>query len=180
MGTKVLTTQLNTDQPLAAVQEATITVLRSLGGSIQQNEIGFELTQASNGITFAFTANFKTLVNIRPLRRGGYEVECMVQWNPNGLFWFCLVVGIFVFGILWVVPLLYIFVDPTNAYQQTLYRLQGYFPVEQLDSQAALPTVHKTETNLAKRLTEAQQMFKTGLMTEEEYASYKQTILHSL
>jgi hypothetical protein len=128
MASKTFVTRIHTDQAVVAVQDATIATLRTLGGSIQQNGIGFELTQASQGVTFAFIANFTTLVTIRSLHRDTYEVECIVQWSPNWLFWLCVILGVFAFGVLWVIPILYFFIDPTDIYQQALYRIQGYFP----------------------------------------------------
>ena len=48
----------------------------------------------------------------------------MIVWNPNPLVWICLVVGFFVFGILWVVAALYLFVDPAPVYNRLMIQTE--------------------------------------------------------
>lgn len=96
-----------------------------LGGTMMENAAGVQVTQGTSGVSFAFAANFDAMINIRQSAQNKYEFLGTVNWSPNGLFWACLIIGFFVFGILWIVPILYLFIDPTQAYQQAFFRIQS-------------------------------------------------------
>ena len=125
MGSKTLYYQVSTDRSLEAVQGAVRQSFGLLGGSILPREDGFEVVQGTQGVQFAFTADFSGYVNIVHAEPGKYDIMCTVNWKPNTVFWICLVIGFFVFGILWIIPLLFLFIDPTSAYQQALLRIQS-------------------------------------------------------
>lgn len=124
MGSKMVMTQITTKKSLAEVKEAVSRSLLVLGGTVQPYGDGFKITQGTNGVNFAFSATFDSMINIRQVREDVYEVVGNINWNPNTAFWACLVIGFFVFGILWIVPLLYLFIDPSSAYTQALYQAQ--------------------------------------------------------
>jgi hypothetical protein len=125
MGSKTVFYTLTTDKTMPEVKEAARKSLMFLGGSLFEAGDGFQIKQGVNGVNFAFAANFETMLNIRQAAPNKYEFFANINWTPNTLFWVCLIVGIFVFGILWVVPLLYLFIDPSQAYQDALFRIQG-------------------------------------------------------
>lgn len=123
MGNKTVFYALDTDRSLPQVKEAAKKSLAFLGGTILEQGEGFEIKQGINGVKFAFAANLDALVIIRQSAPSRYEFYCTINWSPNALFWVCLIIGFFVFGILWIIPLLYLFMDPSQAYQQALFRV---------------------------------------------------------
>ena len=126
MGNKTVFYQLDSNKSLEEIKVASQKALMLMGGTIQDRGDGFQITQAKNGINFSFTADFDTFVNIRESKPGKYEFLINANWKPNALFWACLVIGFFIFGILWIVPLLYLFIDPTSAYQQALFTINNF------------------------------------------------------
>lgn len=125
MGSKTVFYTLETDKSMAQVREATKKSLLFLGGVLLEQGDSFQIKQGANGVNFAFTANLDALINVRQSAPNKYEFFGTINWSPNGLFWACLIIGFFIFGILWIVPMLYLFLDPSQAYQQTLFRVQG-------------------------------------------------------
>lgn len=125
MGNKTVFYTLETDKSLPQVREAAKKSLMFLGGTLFEQGDGFQVKQGTNGVNFAFAANVEAFVNVRQSASNKYEFFGTINWSPNTLFWVCLIVGIFVFGMLWIVPLLYLFIDPSQAYQQALFRIQG-------------------------------------------------------
>lgn len=124
MGSKIVLTQINTTRSIEEVRTAVARSLMLLGGTVMNFGENIQVTQGVNGVNFAFAAKFEALINIRQAREGIYEVVANINWGPNSVFWICLIFGFFVFGTLWIVPLLYLFIDPSTAYQQTLYQVQ--------------------------------------------------------
>jgi hypothetical protein len=131
MGSKTVYYTLETDQPLDLVTEAAGRALTMVGGTIVPIAGGYEITQGVNGVNFAFTADFKAYVQVRAIDQRRYEVIANINWSPNAVFWVCLVVGVCVVGLLWIVSLLYFFIDPSSTYQQALYSIPNYLPREQ-------------------------------------------------
>ena len=126
MSSKTLYHQIRTEQPLEAVKAAVHRSFSLLGGSVLPRGDGFEIANGTQGVNFAFTAEFSAYVNIVHPEPNQYDLMCTVNWKPNALFWACLIIGIFVFGILWIIPLLFLFIDPSSAYQQALFRVQSF------------------------------------------------------
>jgi hypothetical protein len=126
MGSKTLYSQVVTEKSPDEIKKAMREAFRSLGGTMQETPSGIEIKQGVNGIDFTFAADFTAQVNLRHVKENKYEIECQIQWKLNALSIICLAVGIFVFGILWIVPILYLFIKPEDAYQQALHRVQTY------------------------------------------------------
>lgn len=125
MGTKTVFYTIESENSLAEMKAKIKQSLLFLGGTLVDYDAGFQLKQGTNGVNFAFAANFEAMINVRQSAPNKYEIWCAINWSPNTLFWICLAVGIFVFGILWIVPILYLFIDPTSAYQNALFRIQS-------------------------------------------------------
>jgi hypothetical protein len=125
MGSKTVYYILDTDKPIEQVRDALKKSLMFLGGTTFEVGDGFQVKQGMNNVNFAFTANFDAQVNVRQSTANRYEIFSTINWSPNGLFWACLIIGFFVFGILWVIPLLYLFIDPSQAYQQAFFQAQS-------------------------------------------------------
>jgi hypothetical protein len=123
MASKTVFYTIETNKPIEQVRAALKNSLMLLGGMVLEQGDNFQVQQGTNGVNFAFAANFDAMINMRQTAENKYEFIGTVNWSPNTLFWICLIVGIFVFGILWIVPLLYIFIDPSQAYQQVFFRL---------------------------------------------------------
>jgi len=126
MGSTTLYMQVSTEKSPDEIKEAIKTAFNSVGGVVQTTPTGIEIKQGVNGISFAFAASFTAQVNLRHVKEDKYEIECLIQWKLNALSIMCLVVGFFVLGILWIVPILYLFIRPEDAYQQALHRVQTY------------------------------------------------------
>ncbi|HOU24642.1 MAG TPA: hypothetical protein PKW05_11665 [Anaerolineae bacterium] len=126
MGSRNLYLQIDTDKTPEQIKEAMKTAFRTLGGAMHDRPTGLEIRQGTNGVSFGFAADLTASVDLRQVKENRYEIECQLNWKLNGLSIACLVIGIFVFGILWIVPLLYLFFNPESAYQQALHRVQTY------------------------------------------------------
>jgi len=126
MGSKTIFHQLESDKTLDEVKMATQKALMMMGGTVQPRGDGFQLLQATSGINYAFAAEFDSFVSIRESKPGKFEILVNANWKPNVLFWACLIIGFFIFGILWIVPILYLFIDPTSAYQQALFTINNF------------------------------------------------------
>jgi len=137
MGSKTVFYTLETDQPIAQVRDALKRSLIFLGGMVFEQGNGYEVKKGANGVNFAFTADFVAYVELRQPATNKYEFFANINWTPSVLVWICLVVGFFVFGILWIVPLFYLFIDPSQAYQQALFRVQGMITTQ---SAPVIPT----------------------------------------
>lgn len=125
MGSKTVFYTMETDKPMAQVREAIKKSLAFLGGTQFEQGDSFQVKQGTIGVNFAFAANFEALINMRQSAPNKYEFFGTINWSPNALFWVCLIVGFFVLGILWIVPILYFFIDPSQVYQQALFRIQN-------------------------------------------------------
>jgi hypothetical protein len=126
MSTKMAFYQFESNKNLSEVKEAVRKSLSFLGGITLDQGDTLVVNQGVNGVNFAFTATFQALVGIRQTTPNKYEIMANIKWSPNALFWICLVIGFFIFGILWIIPILYLFIDPTNAYSQALYRVPNF------------------------------------------------------
>jgi len=124
MGSKMVYHRIQSQKTLPEVREAVKRSLMFLGGSVFDAGNGFRLTQGTNGVNFAFAANFDALVDIRESQPGNYDITANVTWSPNAVFWIGLVSGFFLV-IPWIVPILFLFIDPTSAYQQAFFQAQN-------------------------------------------------------
>lgn len=125
MGSKMVFHTFENEKSLTDVKAATKRSLAMLGGTLMEHDNSFQLKQGTTGVRYAFAANFDALINVRQSAPSKYELTGTINWSPNRLFWGCLIVGAFVFGVLWIVPILYLFIDPMQAYQQALMRVGG-------------------------------------------------------
>jgi hypothetical protein len=124
MPSRTLYTQIVTEHSPDELKEAVRSAFRSLGGTMMDTPSGISVRQGVQGVSFAFTADVLAHVNLREIKENKYEIECQLNWSMNALSWICLVVGFFVLGILWIVPLLFLFLKPEEAYLQALNRVQ--------------------------------------------------------
>jgi hypothetical protein len=126
MGSKTLFYQIETQKSREEVVAATKNALVMLGGTPQnRGDNNIFVLQANNGVNFAFTADFETMVSVQENKPGRFDLLVNVNWKPNAVFWVCLIVGFFIFGILWIIPFLYLFIDPSSAYQQLFFTVQN-------------------------------------------------------
>jgi len=125
MGSKTVFYTMDSDKSVEQVRDAAKKSLLFLGGTLLEQREGFQIKQGTNGVNFAFAANFDALINVRQSAPNKYEFFATINWSPNSVFWVCLIIGFFVFGILWIIPLLYLFIDPSPAYQLALFRIQS-------------------------------------------------------
>jgi hypothetical protein len=128
MGSKIVYYQFTTDQPIDVVMNAAKRSLMLVGGEMQAFGNNLNITQGNQGVNFAFTANLEAIVSVKEAPNDQIEVMANINWKPNGIFWACLIIGFFIFGILWIIPLLYLFLDPTSTYQQALFSIPNNLP----------------------------------------------------
>ena len=125
MGSKLLINQARTNKGKDAVVQAVAKSLSIVGGTQVQHPTGIQIIDGKEGVSFAFTANFTTDVTITPVSDDVYNIACNVNWKMNSLTIACLIIGVFVFGVLWIVPALHLFIDPSNVYNMALMSVQG-------------------------------------------------------
>jgi len=121
MGSKMLYQSFETERSQEEIMAALGKGLMFLGGQV--SKIGNNTIMVVNGkegIQFGFAADFESTITVNPKGERKFEVICNISWKMNTLAWICLIVGIFVFGILWIVPLLYLFIDPTSSYNKAI------------------------------------------------------------
>ena len=126
MGSRILYTQVKTHKPVGEIKNALRRAFSSLGGKIDHSPTGIVISQGKEGVKFAVGADFSASIDVREIRETQYEIECAITWKMNFLNLMCLAVGVFFFGILWIVPLLYLFINPEPQYQQSLNRIQAF------------------------------------------------------
>ncbi len=122
MGSKMLFNVLNTDKPIEEITSAIQKSVMVLGGQIVRlNENTLRIVNGKEGVQFGFAADLDATINITSKPDNRYEVITNINWKMNTLTWICFIVGFFVFGILWIVPLLYLFIDPSKAYNNAIF-----------------------------------------------------------
>ena len=112
MGSKIVIHQIESKKSMNDVRNAAIKAFTPLGGQISPLEDGLQIVQGKNNIQFGFAADFDAILNIVETKPEKFALNCTVNWKMSGTTIACLVIGFFVFGILWIVPLLYLFIDP--------------------------------------------------------------------
>jgi len=99
-----------------------------LGGKIEEvskgTVKGFHLTQGIRGIPFALFSNFDTYVVVKNIRDDKYEIEVLIRWSLRPIYWLSLLIFCWA-PIFWIVPILFFSIDPTQAYQQVIDRVQA-------------------------------------------------------
>lgn len=123
MGAKSLFFQFSSPHTFEEVQEAAARSFLPLGGQIMKTSNGLTITQGKEGVNFSFTADFDATLTISQTKEGQYDLFCNVHWKLNTLSIVCLIIGAFVFGILWIIPLLYLFIDPSSVYNQAMFNI---------------------------------------------------------
>lgn len=125
MGSKTLFFQFSSPHTLEQVQEAGFKAFLPLGGQITKLGNGLRIIQGKEGIQFGFSADFDTSLTINQTKEEQFDLICAVNWKMNSLSIACLIIGFFVFGILWIIPLLSLFIDPSGKYNQALFSIPG-------------------------------------------------------
>jgi hypothetical protein len=128
MGAKTLFFQFSSPHSFEQIQEAAFKSFLPLGGQIIKTDNGLRITQGKEGVTFGFTADFDATLTISQPKEGKYDLVCIVHWKLNTLSIVCLIVGAFVFGILWIIPLLHLFIDPSSVYNQAMFNIPNLLP----------------------------------------------------
>lgn len=132
MGSKTLFFQFNAPNTLDQVQEAANKAFIPLGGQITKLGNGLRIVQGKEGVQFAFTADFDATLTINQTKDDQFDMICAVNWKMNSLSIACLIIGIFVFGILWVIPALSLFIDPSSRYNQAMYSVPSFLKMANL------------------------------------------------
>lgn len=122
MGSKMLYHVLYSDKPLEEIVSTIAKNSTILGGQITRlSENSIKILNGKENVQFGFAADFDSVITVNPVENQRYDVMCNISWKMNTLSWICFIVGFFVFGILWVIPLLYLFIDPTKTYNNIFF-----------------------------------------------------------
>lgn len=122
MGSKILFNVINSDRSAEEIVAAIQKSAMLLGGQvIRLNDTTLRIVNGKEGVQFGFSADFEATININPKPENRYEVISNVSWKMNTLSWVCFIVGFFVFGILWIIPLLHLFIDPSKNYNNIIF-----------------------------------------------------------
>ena len=120
----VIFKSLESQKSMEEVVTDTENVLRSLGGMVTRHGNNqLVATGASNGVNFAFTADFTTMVDIKQVKEGQYDIQATVNTKPNATFWICFGLGWFFLWFLWIICVFYFFIDPTQIYNAAFQRI---------------------------------------------------------
>jgi hypothetical protein len=106
-------TTIKTDKSISEVVEATVRTLRRSGGSVTGTGNTIGVTDASGLGSFSFMCHIDGQGRVVEREPGLYRIEFDLTKRPNGIFWICLFLGWCAFGLLWLVNVLYLFVDST-------------------------------------------------------------------
>ena len=139
MGSKSLYAQITTNQDQSGIWQAISTALTAVGGRQEPVPGGLKIKEGKLGVNFGFTLETEAVIGLRDLGSNRYEIECHLKWKPASIVWICLIVGFFIFGILWIVGLLYLLAKPSEPYEQALHRVQGLLPQSQANLRQASP-----------------------------------------
>ena len=126
MGSKMVFYQFESDKSIEEVREAAIKAFTPLGGQISPLGNGLKIKDGKNGVQFGFAADFDATFSINESKPGKFDLNCSINWKMSTVSIICLVVGLFVFGILWIVPILFLFIDPSQVYQNALLSVNSY------------------------------------------------------
>jgi hypothetical protein len=121
MGTKMLYQVFETMKPKEEVLTALEKSFMVSGGQVSRyGNSTIKVINGKEGVQFGFSADFDATVTVNQKDENKFDVVCNITWKMNSLSWISLIVGIFVFGVLWIIPLLYLFIDPASAYNRFL------------------------------------------------------------
>jgi hypothetical protein len=125
MGSKTIIHSIESGKPLTDIKEATKKSLMLLGGTVVDFGDGFQVKGGDSGIQMAFVADFESMISIQDQGNNHWNIMATISWSPNTIFWVCLISGFFLV-IPWIINILYLFVDPTQAYQQRLFMVNSF------------------------------------------------------
>ncbi|MDK2980370.1 MAG: hypothetical protein PWQ55_717 [Chloroflexota bacterium] len=126
MGSKIVFYQIETEKSVEEIRDAAQKAFYSLGGQTTPLGTGLQIIQGKNNVQFGFAADFDAIFSINTVGPKKYSLNCTINWKMSGATIACLIIGFFVFGILWIVPLLYLFIDPSQQYQNALMSINSY------------------------------------------------------
>jgi hypothetical protein len=120
-------TTVKTDKSIEEVVDATVRTLRRSGGSITNTGTSVQVTDASGLGSFSFMCHIDGQGRVVEREPGLYRLEFELTKRPNTIFWLCLFLGWCAAGLLWLVNVLYLFVDGTvqREFQVLLDRVQN-------------------------------------------------------
>lgn len=120
-------TTIKTDKSIDEVVDATVRTLRRSGGSVTSTGTSIQVTEASGLGSFSFMCHIDGQGRVVEREPGLLRLEFELTKRPNGIFWVCLFLGWCAAGLLWLVNVLYLFVDSTvqREFQVLLDRVQN-------------------------------------------------------
>ena len=126
MGTKYLSTFIETQKSLDQLRDDAANIFLAVGGPIYKTATGFSIANGKTGVTVGFAADLSANVIFQTVKENKYEVQIFLNWKWGSYMWMVIILGILTGGISLVLLLVYLFFDPLPVYQQVLSRLIGY------------------------------------------------------
>ena len=126
MGSKMVIHQIESKKTIEEITSAATKALSPLGGQINPLGNGLQIIQGKNNVQFGFAADFDAMLLINQTGPDKYTLNCTINWKMSAATIACLIIGFFVFGILWIVPLIFLFIDPSQQYQTALMSITSY------------------------------------------------------
>ena len=115
-----LSTTATAEQVFAAVER---TLRLTVSGTIRRDHNSFYVQNGTNNLSFAFLAELSAVVTLTQPSPGIVDINGTITLKPNGTYWVCAIIGLFVWPI-WAINFPYFIIDPRNNYQIALDRVE--------------------------------------------------------
>ena len=175
MAAKTIQLPVRTNKSLVEVKSTTKEAIRAVGGIVRDTPCGFEIDGGNLGVNFSFVVQVKSAVTIKQQGPDLYQVECILVWQPNAIFWICLLAGFFFLMFLWIANVLYFFADPVSVYYRHISQVEGMLNPPVGSSLTGGSASNQNDT--LEKLKRLQEMLNQKLITPQEYERKKSEIL---
>ena len=168
-------TSLSEEEVLKRLEQS---FMSTVGGNIIRNEKSLVIKNGVNGVSPRIGADIDAVVNVVE-QDDGYLLQCLVKKRQNATFTWCIILGLFVF-FPWIVNIIYIFIDPSHAYNNALD--MALMSISQTSSKSKTSSTHSVESgsSVKQQLKELKELLDDGLITEAEYNSKRNNILNKV
>jgi hypothetical protein len=126
MSERYLSAYIQSQKSLLEIKNDAMHIFKSVGGMKMDTPLGFQIINGKFGVQMGFVANLTAVISIHQIKENNYEIQLFLSWNWASFMWVMLVLGFLSGGTLWLGLLLYLFFDPSQTYNQMLYRLLNF------------------------------------------------------
>jgi hypothetical protein len=126
MGIRYLNTYIESDKPFKELKDKAAEIFRSVGGSRFETPAGFQIIGGTLGTSMGIMASLTANIIMQEIKENKYEIQVHLNWGWSSQMWVLFGLGFILGGITWLIMILYLFFDPTQAYSQALYRFESF------------------------------------------------------